>query len=194
MCCHNNFTVCCIDAISLWNSTGEKKQFFLLKRYSIGRVMKSVKVQKTLQQNATQSKTFAGFHHCREDLSFFFNFHQPTSISQPSGKPGGTFRFSRVSMVWHHLIQLTFASLHFQLLLNIPRSNLKSRGDRAFSFVAPNWRNNRSFHIKATHSLSRFKTLLKTYLFLLAISSSWAEFTSFYYANTDLCVFFISWF
>lgn len=88
-------------------------------------------------------------------------------------QPGGTFRFSRVSMVWHHLIQLTFASLHFQLLLNIPRSNLKSRGDRAFSFVAPNWRNNRSFHIKATHSLSRFKTLLKTYLFLLAISSSW---------------------
>lgn len=109
-------------------------------------------------------------------------------------QPGGTFRFSRVSMVWHHLIQLTFASLHFQLLLNIPRSNLKSRGDRAFSFVVPNWRNNRSFHIKATHSLSRFKTLLKTYLFLLAISSSWAEFTSFYYANTDLCVFFISWF
>uniref|UniRef100_A0A3P9BFF7 Reverse transcriptase domain-containing protein n=1 Tax=Maylandia zebra TaxID=106582 RepID=A0A3P9BFF7_9CICH len=50
-----------------------------------------------------------------------------------------------------------------QLLLEVPRSRRKLRGDRAFSIVAPKLWNNLPMHVREAPSLSTFKSRLKTH-------------------------------
>jgi hypothetical protein len=50
-------------------------------------------------------------------------------------------------------------------LLVVPKTNLVSAGDRAFSAVAPKEWNKLPHHIKTTKTLGAFKTSIKTYLF-----------------------------
>ena len=52
----------------------------------------------------------------------------------------------------------------YPLLLTVPKTTT-SNGDRAFSVSAHTLWNSLPLHIRATHSLDIFKTLLKTYLF-----------------------------
>ena len=55
-----------------------------------------------------------------------------------------------------------------QVVLDVPRSFLKSRGARAFSVAAPTLWNALPLSLRTANSLSSFKTLLKTHLFTLA--------------------------
>uniref|UniRef100_A0A3B5PWL6 Reverse transcriptase domain-containing protein n=3 Tax=Xiphophorus maculatus TaxID=8083 RepID=A0A3B5PWL6_XIPMA len=55
-----------------------------------------------------------------------------------------------------------------QLLLTVPRTRLKRKGDRAFSVAAPVLWNNLPFQIRSAHSLDHFKSLLKTHFYSLA--------------------------
>ncbi len=55
-----------------------------------------------------------------------------------------------------------------QLLLSVPRSRCKTKGDRAFSVVAPKLWNSLPLNIRASPSLDAFKSSLKTYLYSLA--------------------------
>ena len=52
-----------------------------------------------------------------------------------------------------------------ELLLNVPRINLKTAGDRSFKFAAPKIWNNLPKHVKEAASLPRFKKDLKTFYF-----------------------------
>ena len=54
------------------------------------------------------------------------------------------------------------------LLLDVPRSRLKTRGDRAFAVAAPRLWNSLPPNIRAAKSLDIFKSLVKTHLFSLA--------------------------
>ncbi len=54
------------------------------------------------------------------------------------------------------------------LLLEVPRSKRKLRGDRAFSVAAPRLWNELPIHIRQASSLSIFKTRLKTHFYSLA--------------------------
>jgi hypothetical protein len=58
-----------------------------------------------------------------------------------------------------------------KLLLQIPRSNLRSCGDRAFSVVAPRLWNQLPVHIKSIQSINDFKQKLKTHLFTSAFEN-----------------------
>ncbi len=55
-----------------------------------------------------------------------------------------------------------------QLLLSVPRSRCKTKGDRAFSVVAPKLWNSLPLNIRASPSLDAFKSSLKTYFYSLA--------------------------
>ena len=55
-----------------------------------------------------------------------------------------------------------------QMVLEVPRSSLKTKGDRAFSVAAPKLWNALPVNVRTANSLSTFKTQLKTYLFTLA--------------------------
>ena len=57
-----------------------------------------------------------------------------------------------------------------QLLLTVPYSKKKSKGDRAFSVVAPKLWNSLPSHIRLAQTIDIFKSQLKTYLFNLAFS------------------------
>lgn len=59
-----------------------------------------------------------------------------------------------------------------QLLLDVPRSKLKTRGDRAFSVAGPRLWNALPLHIRAADSVEHFKSFLKTHLFALAFNTS----------------------
>ena len=52
-----------------------------------------------------------------------------------------------------------------QLLLQTPRSRLKTAGDRAFSVAGPKLWNTLPYDVRASKTLSQFKTKLKTHLF-----------------------------
>ena len=52
-----------------------------------------------------------------------------------------------------------------QYLLDVPCSNLKTYGDRAFSVCAPKLWNDLPYEIKCSFSINSFKSKLKTYLF-----------------------------
>ncbi len=54
-----------------------------------------------------------------------------------------------------------------QLLLSVPRSRCKTKGDRAFSVMAPKLWNSLPLNIRASPSLDAFKSSLKTYLYSL---------------------------
>ncbi|KAI2648195.1 putative RNA-directed DNA polymerase from transposon BS [Labeo rohita] len=58
-----------------------------------------------------------------------------------------------------------------QSLLTVPKSKLKSRGDRAFAIAAPKLWNKLPIHIKTAPTLHIFKSKLKTYLFNIAYDS-----------------------
>ena len=56
-------------------------------------------------------------------------------------------------------------------LLSVPRTRLKTKGDRAFSVAGPNLWNPLPLHIKSSITLASFKSNLKTYLFTLAFNN-----------------------
>ncbi len=58
-----------------------------------------------------------------------------------------------------------------QLLLSVPRSRYKTKGDRAFSVAAPRLWNSLPLYIRSVPSISTFKSSLKTYLYSLC--SNW---------------------
>lgn len=55
-----------------------------------------------------------------------------------------------------------------KFLLTVPKSRLKTRGDRAFSVIAPRLWNSLPPNIRTAESVTVFKTKLKTHLFSLA--------------------------
>ena len=55
-----------------------------------------------------------------------------------------------------------------QSLLAVPRSKLKSRGDRAFSVAGPRLWNSLPLQVRSALTLEHFKSLLKTHLFSMA--------------------------
>ena len=55
-----------------------------------------------------------------------------------------------------------------QLVLDVPRSFLRTKGDRAFAVAAPTLWNSLPLSVRSATSLATFKTHLKTYLFTLA--------------------------
>ena len=57
-----------------------------------------------------------------------------------------------------------------QLLFEVPRSRLKSRGDRAFSVVAPKLWNALPLHVRVADSVDCFKSRLKTHFFSCAFT------------------------
>ncbi len=57
-----------------------------------------------------------------------------------------------------------------QLLLNVPKSRLKTKGDRSFSVYAPKLWNTLPLTIRASPTLSLFKASIKTYFFSQAYS------------------------
>ena len=58
-----------------------------------------------------------------------------------------------------------------QSLLKIPQTNLKTRGDRSFSAVAPTLWNKLPPHVRASQTLPVFKSRLKTHLYSLAFGN-----------------------
>ncbi len=65
------------------------------------------------------------------------------------------------------------------LLLHVPRSRLKTKGDRAFSVAAPHLWNSLQLHIRSCDSLDCFKSMLKTHLYSVAYSCPLAVGTLF---------------
>jgi len=59
-----------------------------------------------------------------------------------------------------------------QRLLTVPRTKLKTRGDRAFAVAGPKLWNSLPVPIRTASSLHEFKTKLKTYCFSLAYNCS----------------------
>jgi len=59
-----------------------------------------------------------------------------------------------------------------QLLLMVPRSRLKCKGDLAFSVAAPRLWNDLPLSVKSCPSLGVFQSALKTYLFSLAFDNA----------------------
>ena len=55
--------------------------------------------------------------------------------------------------------------------LAVPSTSLKTKGDRAFSVIAPKLWNSLPFHIKSSPTIGSFKSSLKTHLFSIAFSS-----------------------
>ena len=54
------------------------------------------------------------------------------------------------------------------LILNVPRSNTKSWGDRAFSIAGPRLWNSLPIELRTTTNIEEFKSRLKTHLFNMA--------------------------
>ncbi len=62
-----------------------------------------------------------------------------------------------------------------QSLLTVPKSKLKSRGDRAFAIAAPKLWNMLPIHIRTAPTLHIFKSKLKMYLFTILPSKGKAQ-------------------
>ena len=60
-----------------------------------------------------------------------------------------------------------------QLCLVVPKSRKKTRGDRAFSVVAPKLWNELPTHVKMAPTLDTFKSRLKTNFYSLAFNTAW---------------------
>ena len=73
-----------------------------------------------------------------------------------------------LSDILHHHIPSRALRSADQLLLEVPRTRQKTRGDRAFAVAAPRLWNCLPLHIRAAQSLNDFKSHLKTHLFSLA--------------------------
>ena len=70
-----------------------------------------------------------------------------------------------------------------QLRLLMPKSRQKTRGNRAFSVVAPKLWNELPTHVKMAPTLDTFKSRLKTNFYSLAFNTAWEL--------CDLCLSFI---
>uniref|UniRef100_G3PK59 Uncharacterized protein n=1 Tax=Gasterosteus aculeatus TaxID=69293 RepID=G3PK59_GASAC len=57
-----------------------------------------------------------------------------------------------------------------QMLLDVPGSRLKTRGDQAFSVAAPNLWNSLPIHVRTARTIATFKSLLKTHYYSLAFN------------------------
>ena len=57
-----------------------------------------------------------------------------------------------------------------QLILEVPRSRLKTRGDRAFSVAGPRLWNSLPAHVRLSESVDTFKSRLKTHFYSLAFT------------------------
>ena len=57
-----------------------------------------------------------------------------------------------------------------QLLLDVPKTRLKTKGDRAFAAAAPRLWSTLPWHIRSTESIEAFKSSLKMHFFSLAFS------------------------
>ena len=68
----------------------------------------------------------------------------------------------------HALTPARALRLSNQLLLDVPKSRLITKGDRAFAVAAPKLWNSLPFNIRSAQTLEIFKSSLKTYLFSLA--------------------------
>ena len=68
----------------------------------------------------------------------------------------------------HHHAPSRFLRSISANLLQVPRTERRTWGDRAFSVAAPTLWNSLPSHIKVSPTLSSFKSVLKTYLFTLA--------------------------
>ena len=68
----------------------------------------------------------------------------------------------------HHHAPSRFLRSNSANLLQVPRTERRTWGDRAFSVAAPTLWNSLPSHIKVSPTLSSFKSALKTYLFTLA--------------------------
>lgn len=62
-----------------------------------------------------------------------------------------------------------------QKRLDVPRSKMKSRGDRAFAVAAPKLWNSLPLYIRDLPTLSQFKSHLKTYFFMIAFDQDKRE-------------------
>ena len=58
-----------------------------------------------------------------------------------------------------------------QLLLAVPKSRMKLRGDRAFTVAAPKLWNKLPLHVRQAPTLQIFKSRLKTHYYSLAFES-----------------------
>ncbi len=73
------------------------------------------------------------------------------------------------NLLEYHTLARTLRSAD-KLLLAVPRSPKKSKGDTAFMVMAPKLWNSLPLHIRQAPSLEVFKSHLKTHLFTLAFS------------------------
>lgn len=73
-------------------------------------------------------------------------------------------------MAWHLSTCLTSQVLRSTdlLLFVVPKMRLKTRGDRAFSMLAPKLWNELPTHVKMAPSLETFKSRLKGHFYSLA--------------------------
>lgn len=72
-----------------------------------------------------------------------------------------------------------------RLLLDVPRTRLKSRGDRAFDVAAPKRWNNLPLYVWQAQTLAVFKSSLKTYFYTLY------ESCFMYLVSVNVCCFFV---
>ena len=73
-----------------------------------------------------------------------------------------------------------------KMLLEVPRTNLITYGDRAFSVCAPKLWNSLPPHIKLSSSVDMFKRNLKTFLFSQAFTN-WPWYYYCFYFHFILC-------
>lgn len=76
----------------------------------------------------------------------------------------------------HHHTPLRSLRSSDQLLLTIPPSRLKSRGDRAFAVLGPKLWNELPLHVRLAPSVPIFKSRLKTHLFSLTLYE-WCDYS-----------------
>lgn len=67
----------------------------------------------------------------------------------------------------------------FQLV--VPKTRLKTRGDRAFSVVWPRVWNALPLHVRTAPTVECFKSRLKTHFYSLAFNTAWVVWSSVFY-------------
>ena len=76
-------------------------------------------------------------------------------------------------------------------LLDIPSTNLVTKGDRAFAVVAPRLWNALPLSLKNAESVEGFKNMLKTHLFRLHFGSWFILFLSLLLVQFNVCLFIL---
>ena len=98
-----------------------------------------------------------------------------------------------LSELLHHYAPVRCLRSADQLLLEVPRSKRKLRGERAFSTAGPKLWNYLPLHIRQALSLSIFKTHPKTHFYSLAFNPAWdsALVLVFYCFNIVIVLLFL---